>query len=122
VYLKAIREARGLTQHQLAVTIGLSGGTHISQYETVQRRPSYPTLGRLAKALDIEPELLLAAEYRAGHKARCRGEKVPPGPALGGRRAAEDDWYSAIEHREVKLGRVSEGHSWGFDSGEEGSA
>ncbi len=56
--LKVFREWRGLTQEELAEKAGTSKG-YISQIETRHRQPSRKLLYRLAKALDVSPDLLL---------------------------------------------------------------
>lgn len=56
--LKAIREWRGLTQDELANRAGTTKG-YISQLETGHRQAGRKLLYRLAKALDVPPEVLL---------------------------------------------------------------
>lgn len=56
--LRAIREWRGLTQDELAKRAGTTKG-YVSQLETGYRRPGHKLLYRLAKALDVPPEMLL---------------------------------------------------------------
>jgi len=57
--LKAMREARGLTQDELAKKAKLSK-PYISQIENgVRKNPSLPTLERLAKALGVPVRDLL---------------------------------------------------------------
>ena len=62
--LKKLREDAGLTQQQLADKAGVNV-TLISKLETGQRqRASYPSIVRLARALDLEPEQLLPVPDR----------------------------------------------------------
>jgi len=54
--IKAIREFRGMTQHELGLAIGYEGSTaraRISQYEINNRVPKEETLLLLSKALNI---------------------------------------------------------------------
>ena len=51
--VKAYREHRGLTQKDLAEKVGLNP-VYISQIETGKRIGSTKTLGKIAKALDVD--------------------------------------------------------------------
>lgn len=63
--LKNYRKVAGLTQKQLAQKSGVDV-TLISKLESGQRlRASYPSIVRLARALNLEPEELLPVEGRA---------------------------------------------------------
>jgi transcriptional regulator with XRE-family HTH domain len=63
--LKKYRKIAGLTQQQLALKAGVDV-TLISRLENGQRlNASYPTIVRLARALNLEPEELLPVAPRA---------------------------------------------------------
>ena len=57
------REARGLSQEQLALEAGMKR-SYLSELERGLRNPSVRALGRLAEALGISPELLLREAER----------------------------------------------------------
>jgi transcriptional regulator with XRE-family HTH domain len=63
--LKRLREARGFTQEALAEKVGTSRVT-IARIETRNRRPSIPMLQKLARALGVEVEDMLADTLKAG--------------------------------------------------------
>lgn len=56
--LRALREARALTQEQMAEAAGI-GRITLVRIEAGQRSPRYDTLIKLAKALDTQPAELL---------------------------------------------------------------
>jgi transcriptional regulator with XRE-family HTH domain len=56
--LRRLREARGLSQHELAYEAGINRN-NTSLYETAVRLPSLPTLFALARALGVKPEKLI---------------------------------------------------------------
>lgn len=56
VYIKEMLAAKGLTQKEIAKQMGV---TQSNISATIQR-PSFPTLERIAAALDVEPWQLLA--------------------------------------------------------------
>lgn len=51
--LRAIREAKGIRQSELARTIGMDPG-HLSRIESGQSNPNIATLTEIARALDLE--------------------------------------------------------------------
>lgn len=53
------REARGLSQEQLAFDAGMKR-SYLSELERGLRNPSVRALGRLAAALELEPAVLLS--------------------------------------------------------------
>ncbi|MEQ8968089.1 MAG: helix-turn-helix transcriptional regulator [Azospirillaceae bacterium] len=55
--VRAVREWRGLTQAALAERVGTSTA-YVSQIETGRRHPRPELCGRLAVALDVDPEIL----------------------------------------------------------------
>jgi len=57
VVLRKARQAKHLTQEQLATAAGLPQ-THISRLETGKHAPTYLTIERLAAALDMTPKML----------------------------------------------------------------
>lgn len=56
--IKEAREAKGLTQEQLAETVGLSS-THISVIERGVKAPKLETFVEIANALDVTSDSLL---------------------------------------------------------------
>lgn len=56
--VKVLREHRGLTQKQLAQAAGLNP-VYLSQIERGERTGSLATLSALAKALNVDPAMLL---------------------------------------------------------------
>ncbi len=56
--LRVLREARGLSQRDLARRVGMSHKT-LSRLEADRHRPRPETLRRLAVALDVSPSILL---------------------------------------------------------------
>lgn len=56
--LRQLREARGLSQYDLASKSGIRQPT-IWRYEAGEREPDLPTLRKLAEALGIKPSELV---------------------------------------------------------------
>jgi transcriptional regulator with XRE-family HTH domain len=56
--LRALREAAGITQEELALRVG-TDVSNISRYEAAKRVPSVRTVARLATRLQIEATRLL---------------------------------------------------------------
>jgi len=56
--LARLREARGLTQEQVAKAVGHARAGKVSLWENDDRRPSEPNLLRLADVLGVTPEYL----------------------------------------------------------------
>ena len=56
--IRACREARGLTQEQLALDAGMKR-SYVSELERGLRNPTVRAVGRLAKAMSVEPCELL---------------------------------------------------------------
>lgn len=63
VHLKQLREAKKLTQNQLADYVGVSRSV-ISAYENDMRYPSYEVLIRLSLLLGVSTDFLLGIEGR----------------------------------------------------------
>ena len=61
MFLKQIREERGITQKDLAAGLGLQPNT-ISRYETGERAPDIKTLQDIADYLNVSIEILLTGE------------------------------------------------------------
>lgn len=55
------RQLKKMTQEQLALEAGMER-SYVSDLERGTRNPTVRALGRLAHALDVRPEALLAAE------------------------------------------------------------
>jgi len=66
--LRQIRDARGLTQSELADRMGVAQA-FISQLETGRRRPSPALIGRIATALDVDAAVLTKGEEVSEVKA-----------------------------------------------------
>jgi transcriptional regulator with XRE-family HTH domain len=56
--IKALREQRGLTQHQLAEKAGI-GRSYLARLETARQDPTLSTLEKIAKALGVKVAELL---------------------------------------------------------------
>ena len=76
--LRTAREAKFLTQAELAGVVGLNRST-ISELEAGARNGHLRTIRRLAAALNVEPQELLVAPARA----RRRRTRVKKGEAQG---------------------------------------
>lgn len=74
--LREAREARGLTQHQLARLIGVAGGERVARWERGASRPMPRLVHAMAEALEVSVGFLLAEE-RAG--LTLRGLRVRSG-------------------------------------------
>lgn len=58
--LRKLRESAVLTQEELAGKVGVSATT-ISHWETGSKRPRATNIRKLAEALDVSPQEILAA-------------------------------------------------------------
>ena len=68
--LKLIREAKGLTQEQVATALSIEIGT-LSGYERGYRRPSIEGLGEIAKYYGVTSDYLLGLDpVKAEHAAQ----------------------------------------------------
>lgn len=56
--VRRYRKLKGMTQEQLAVIAGMER-SYVSDLERGTRNPSVLALGRLAKALSVDPHMLL---------------------------------------------------------------
>jgi transcriptional regulator with XRE-family HTH domain len=65
--LKALREAKGMSQQQLADAAGLNVGG-VTKIEQGQREPGWSTVLKLAAALDVDCTAFTAAEEPAPKK------------------------------------------------------
>lgn len=61
--LRESREARFLTQRDLAKLSGVSAGT-IARLETERQSATFTTIRKLAAALDVEPEELVIRDEK----------------------------------------------------------
>jgi transcriptional regulator with XRE-family HTH domain len=59
--VRRYRKLKGMTQEQLALEAGMER-SYVSDLERGQRNPSVRALGRLAKALQVKPHLLLLVD------------------------------------------------------------
>src|SRR5438094_2158010 len=59
--LAGLRQARGLTQHELGAAVGLSNRM-VAYYERQEAQPPGPLLAKLAEALKISADALLGRE------------------------------------------------------------
>ncbi len=71
--LAALREARGLSQHQLAKTVGITS-QFVLRLESGQRAPSFKILGTLASTLGVDPGDL----FQATRPASTKAGRMPP--------------------------------------------
>lgn len=76
VYIKEILSEKGLTQKEIANKIGVTQ----SNISAIISRPSFPTLERIASALDVEPWQLLAPPSVAEELKQARAAR----DAVGG--------------------------------------
>lgn len=81
VYIKELLAAKGLTQKDVANKIGVTQ----SNISATISRPSFPTLERIAAALDVEPWQLLAppAVVEELKQARAQRSGVGGGGLVG---------------------------------------
>ena len=61
VNVRRYRKLKGMSQEQLALDAGMER-SYVSDLERGTRSPSVRALGRLAEALDVEPNALLERE------------------------------------------------------------
>jgi transcriptional regulator with XRE-family HTH domain len=73
--LRRARQARDWSQDDLGRRIGLKSGMSISHYETGQREPTLRTLARLAHALEVPADVLLAEVPTHERRIRWRGRR-----------------------------------------------
>ena len=81
VYIKEMLAAKGLTQKEIANKMGVTQ----SNISATISRPSFPTLERIAAALDVEPWQLLAppAVVEELKQARAQRSGVGGGALVG---------------------------------------
>ena len=81
VYIKEMLAAKGLTQKEIAKKMGVTQ----SNISATISRPSFPTLERIAAALDVEPWQLLAppAVVEELKQARAQRSGVGGGGLVG---------------------------------------
>lgn len=60
--LRELRMGKGWSQHDLSVRVGVQGAGVVSAWETGAAVPHPETLRRLAEALEVNPDSLLARE------------------------------------------------------------
>jgi len=97
--LREAREARGLTQHQLARLIGVAGGERIARWERGASRPMPRLVHAMAEALEVSVGFLLAEE-RTG--LTLRGLRVRSG--LTAEQVATMSLMSADTYRHWEAG------------------
>jgi len=73
--LKELREAKGLTQVALAGLVGCRGATINDLENHKSRRIDLDLLGRLARALSVEPGELFGEAGRTPARSNTRGPK-----------------------------------------------
>ena len=71
--IRRFRKARGITQEQLAETVGISV-THMSHIETANTKLSLPVFIDIAQALEVRTDALLQ-DYAAG-SVDCSMEEI----------------------------------------------
>lgn len=75
VNLKLLRQARGMTQSELAKELNVSGGL-IGFYETGDRRPSYEQLDRIAAFFDVGMDELMGRDTSEGDMATAKSRQT----------------------------------------------
>lgn len=70
-YIKETLAAKGLTQKEIAAKMGVTQ----SNVSATISRPSFPTLERIAAALDVEPWQLLAPPAVVEELKQARGQR-----------------------------------------------
>ena len=70
--IRHARETAGLTQHQLAREIGIAGGERVSKWELGTATPRLEVLAKVARAVDVDIQALLAPGFRLVGVARLR--------------------------------------------------
>lgn len=75
VYIKELLAAKGLTQKDVANKIGVTQ----SNISATISRPSFPTLERIATALDVEPWQLLAPPSVVEELKQARAQRSAGG-------------------------------------------
>ena len=75
VNLKLLRQARGMTQSELAKELNVSGGL-IGYYETGDRRPSYEQLDRIAAFFDVGLDELMGRDTSKGDMAAAKSRQT----------------------------------------------
>nr|DAH90442.1 MAG TPA: helix-turn-helix domain protein [Bacteriophage sp.] len=77
-YIKDILACQGLTQQELADRLGVQRAT----VSAIISRPSFPTLERIAAALDVEPWQLLAPPAVVDELKQARAQRSGGGVRL----------------------------------------
>lgn len=80
VYIKELLAAKGLTQKDVANKIGVTQ----SNISATISRPSFPTLERIAAALNVEPWQLLAPPSVVEEMKQARAQRSAGGGGLVG--------------------------------------
>lgn len=76
--LRTLRFARGYTQEELSELAGINRN-YTGMIEREERSPSIDTLEKLAKALRIDPDVLLTAGIARHQPAQTEGEQARQG-------------------------------------------
>lgn len=79
VYIKEMLAAKGLTQKEIANKMGVTQ----SNISATISRPSFPTLERIAAALDVEPWQLLAPPSVVEELKQARAQRSGGGGLVG---------------------------------------
>lgn len=79
VYIKEMLAAKGLTQKEIANKMGVTQ----SNISATITRPSFPTLERIAAALDVEPWQLLAPPSVVEELKQARAQHPGGGELVG---------------------------------------
>ena len=80
VYIKEMLSKKGLTQKEIAQKMGVTQ----SNISATISRPSFPTLERIAAALDVEPWQLLAPPAVVEELKKARAKRPGVGDSLLG--------------------------------------
>lgn len=105
-YLKRLREAKGITQLQLAETVGCSRSL-IARFETeTDFPPSEEVALALAKTLDGDPDILMLASGKVSQRLRDILQKHPTAFAEMIRELKDQPEHAILRVvREVKDGK-----------------
>ncbi len=89
--LKEIREAKGITQQELAENIGVAPRT-IGRYESGDRKPDEEKLFQIAETLGVTVTELLSGEQVSGEESISAGRKTE---------IRQSRWVGNIEQRKM---------------------
>ncbi len=98
--IRKFRLSRGLSLDQLAHLTGLTKG-YVSKIENSEKAPPFSTLIKLAGALDVDPNLLIADEPEAPEDARFCIVRREERKAVATRETLYGYHYEALAHKKA---------------------